>query len=205
MGVCRVDAVVIHRALMRGVGVPCHTEGAVRDDRRIGLLRQSAGVAEVVGMAMGDEHLRDVLRLETSGPEPGLERLPALRTGQPGVDDGDALFADDCIGVDMGEPGKCDRQLHAQHSRRDFGDFLARRLLLLPRHGGGRGREVSHGPTLRGRIRKPPSAPNVRCVTWHERVGSTYGARSGSRPFRGRAQERSEDANEAQRDAQLRR
>ena len=103
----------------------------MRDQLGVCLTGDATGAAEVVGVRMRDDDGVDVAQLEPGGLQPGLERLPGLRTGEPGVDDGEAALVDEAVRVHVAEAGHPDRQLHAEDAGGDFDDFLARRLLLL--------------------------------------------------------------------------
>ena len=65
-------------------------ERVVRDDLRVRFAREAARATEVVGVRVRDDHGVDVLDAVAGGLQPRLQRLPRLRTGQAGVDDGDA-------------------------------------------------------------------------------------------------------------------
>ena len=95
------------------------------------LAGDATGAAEVVGVRVRDDDGVDVAQLEAGALEPRLERLPGLRTGEPGVDDGEAALVHKAVGVDVAEAGHPDRELHAQDAGGDLDDVLARRLLLL--------------------------------------------------------------------------
>ena len=69
--------------------------------------------------------------VKPGGLEPRLERLPRLRTGQAGVDDGEAAVVEEAVHVHVPEARHPDRQLHPDHARRDLGDLVGRGLLLL--------------------------------------------------------------------------
>ena len=60
-------------------------------------------------------------------PRRAGRRAPSTtRPGQAGVDDGDAALVLEGVAVDVAEAGHVDRQLHAQHARRDLGDLVGR-------------------------------------------------------------------------------
>ena len=82
MGVVGVVAIV-HRAV---VVATYGSKGPVGDDRRAGLQRDSLGVAEVIGMRMGDEDRMDELHVEAGVLHAREERLPRRLAGQAGVD-----------------------------------------------------------------------------------------------------------------------
>ena len=127
------------RALHRERG-----ERVVRDQLRARLLRDAARAAEVVGVRVRDDDGVHVLELVARGLEPLLQRLPRLRTGQAGVDHGEPAVVDEAVHVHVTEAGHPDRQLHAQHARRDLGDLFRRRLLLLARRPGGFRLRIGH-------------------------------------------------------------
>ena len=103
----------------------------MRDQLGARLTGDPTGAAEVVGVRVGDDDGVDVAQLEPGGLQPGLERLPGLRTGETGIDDGEAALVEEAVRVHVAEAGHPDRELHAQDAWRDLDDLLARRLLLL--------------------------------------------------------------------------
>ena len=61
---------------------------------RARLLLDPARAAEVVGVRVGDDDGVDVLHAVAGGRQPRLQRLPALRTGEAGVDDREAAVVE---------------------------------------------------------------------------------------------------------------
>ena len=117
---------------VRRIGdVPQQPELAVGDDVRAALPPHPAGPAEVVGMAVGDDHRVHPAHGDPGGRQPPAELAEHAATGEPGVDDRRPAFVLEDIAVDVPEAGHVDRQLTAQHPGGDLGDVVGRRLLLL--------------------------------------------------------------------------
>ena len=115
----------------RGAGEP-EAEVAVADHARAGLAHEARRAAEVVGVRVRDDHGVHVLQADPGLLQAILQRAPARRAGQPGVDQRGALTVDQRVAVHVPQPGHRDRELHAQHVRGDFRDLGPRLFLLLP-------------------------------------------------------------------------
>ena len=123
-------------------------ERVMRDDLRVRFAREAARTTEVVGVRVRDDHRVDVFDLVAGGLEPRLQRLPRLRTGKSGIDDGNALVVDEAVHVHVTEAGHPDRKLHPKHAGRDFADFLRGLFLLLARRARGSLFGVGHARRL---------------------------------------------------------
>ena len=127
---------------------------------------QPGGAAEVVGVAVGDHHGVDPRQRHVGPRQPVEQAVPRLRSGQPGVDDGEAALVLERVAVDVTESGEHDRQLHPQDAGCDLGDLLGGGLLLLLREHIGRVRctriDVPARATTRPRDCQRGSAPSPR-------------------------------------------
>ncbi len=103
----------------------------MRDELGAGFARDAPRATEMVGVRVGHDDGVHVLQAEVGGREPMLQRLPGLRARETGIDDGETAVVDQAVHVDVAESRHPDRQLHAQHARRDLGDLGRRGLLFL--------------------------------------------------------------------------
>ena len=120
------------------------------EDVGTGLGAQPGGTAEVVGMAVRDDDRVDPRHRDRRPAQPVEQPVPGVLAGQARVDDGEAPIVLERVAVDVAESRELDRQLHPHDARRDLGDLLAGRLLLLLRH---------HATTLRSHPRQPAGRP----------------------------------------------
>jgi len=114
-------------------------EAAMGDHRGARLLRKARGAAEMIRVRVRDDHRVYVADLEARLAQPILERAPGARPRETRIDDRGAPRVEDRIAVHVPEAGHPDRELHAQHVRRDLDDLGTRGFLLLSScHGGAR-------------------------------------------------------------------
>src|SRR5690606_10225762 len=73
--------------------------GPTADDGGVGGVGEPAGGPEVVGVAVGDQHLGDLIEGAPVGGKGGLEQLGAVGPHHAGVDDGDGVVEQD-VAVD---------------------------------------------------------------------------------------------------------
>ncbi len=111
--------------------VPPGAERLVRDQLGPDLGPHPSGAAEVVGMRVGDDHGVHPLQPGARPVEPIDEVPPRLLARKARVDDRDAPLVLEGVAVDVAEARHVDRQLHAQHARRDLGDLGGGVFLLL--------------------------------------------------------------------------
>ena len=135
----------------RGPGLVHRPSGErlVRDQLRAGLFADPAGGAEVIRMRMRHDDGVDVLDPIARRGETSLQRLPARRSREAGVDNGEATVVHQAVHVHVPEPGHPDGELHPQDTGGDLGDLFGRLFLLLFRRPGRLGvtrptRRVSH-------------------------------------------------------------
>ena len=153
-------------ALIEGAhmaGLPRQTKCLMGDQLGSRLLRQLAGIAEVVRVAVGDDDLIDPRDRDAGGGKAFFQDLPAGRSGKPRINDGHAGTADDGIGVDVGQTRKSDGELQPKDVGRHLDDFLGSLLPLLANRsiGGGRSHDAMSVRTARR------SAPKgVEMVKW---------------------------------------
>ena len=114
-------------------------EAAVGDHRGARFLREARRAAEVIRVRVRDDHGVYVADLEPGLAQAILDRAPGAGARKPGIDDGGALRVEDRVAVHVPESGHADRELHAQHVRRDLADLRTRGFLFLSAcHGGAR-------------------------------------------------------------------
>ena len=111
--------------------VPDHPEALVGDDLGAGLVADPSGPAEVVGVAVGDDHRVHAWQRDAGAAETLDELLERAPAGQTGVDDGHAALVLEDVAVDVTQSRHVDRQLRPQHARRHLGDLGGGGLLLL--------------------------------------------------------------------------
>lgn len=106
-------------------------KGPMGHDFGAGLLVDTYGTPEMIGVRMGNEDGVDVAGLEASLPQAMQDRIPGGGSGETRVDQGGAVIIDQCVHVHMAQPGNDDRQLHAKNVLRDLADLFAGVFLLL--------------------------------------------------------------------------
>ncbi len=84
-------------------------EAVMRYDLGPGLLGDSRGASEVVGVGVGDDHGVDVTDLHADLLQPLLEGSPSRGTREAWVDDCCTLVVDERVAVDVFEAREVDR------------------------------------------------------------------------------------------------
>ncbi len=131
VGLHLVGRVVVTGAVVLVDPHPGHGEVSVHHELRLGGLGEARRGSEVVDVGVGDHHRVHVAHPEIGLTEPVAKCLPVTGTGHPRIDDGRATIVEQCVGVDVAEPGHADRQLHPDDVVADLGHFRPGRLLLL--------------------------------------------------------------------------
>ena len=152
--------------------IPEHAEPLVRDDVATGVGSQPVRTAEVIGMAVGDDHGVDVLQRHPDLLKAPLDHGVAVLVGKAGVHHRDATLVLQHVHVHVSESGDGDGELGPQHTRRDLEDLVTgRQLLLFRRSGRGRGHEtrvVVGGPAV------PPERGGCQVAVAAGSVDSTF-------------------------------
>ncbi|SKY52444.1 Uncharacterised protein [Mycobacteroides abscessus subsp. abscessus] len=105
--------------------------GVVHRELRVGVLQQARDESEVVGVQMGDEHVRDVGEVVSGGMDSVDKHLPA-RVGVPaGVDEREpAVCRRQCVDEDVAQRVLGDEDRDRPEARPDF--FDGRHFLTHP-------------------------------------------------------------------------
>ena len=89
-----------------GDGIEERAEAPVGDDLGAELAPQGGGLAEVVGMGVGDDHRVDPLDGVAGSRQPLLQRLPGGTAGETRVDQGQSVAVLDDVAVHVAESGQ---------------------------------------------------------------------------------------------------
>ena len=106
-------------------------ERLVRDQLGAGLLADATRATEVVGMRVRDDHGVHVRSLKPAVLSRCFSAFHDCGPGRPGSTTARPRSSSEAVHVHVTETGHPDRELHAEHVRRHFGDVRGRGVLFL--------------------------------------------------------------------------